>query len=227
MLIDDFIKAFNDNRASHMIVSDRLCVDESFRRWYGMGGSYNNIGLPCYISLDRKSEDGGKIWSCCDGRSGIMLQLKVVKSAEEKELQEKDDDRELNHGTKVLLDLVKPWRNSNRTVCADSYFASVQCARELLKWRLKFIGVIKLSHKDYPMDFLSRKTPQRKGDWFGLVNKNDDQVPEYLSYVWLDRDRRYFLQLHPLLQWVTKLSVIGCTSWSRIRKHPQRGLRST
>jgi Transposase IS4 len=62
MLIDDFIKAFNDHRASHMIVSDRLCVDESFSRWwYGMGGFYINIGLPCYISMDRKPEDGCKI----------------------------------------------------------------------------------------------------------------------------------------------------------------------
>jgi Transposase IS4 len=194
MLIDGFIKAFNDNRASHMIVSDRLvCVDESFSRWYGMGGSYINIGLPCYISMDRKPEDGCEIWSCCDGRSGIMLQIMVVKSAEEKELQEKEDDIDLNHGTKVLMDLVKPWKNGNRIVCANSYFASVQCARELLKWRLKFIAVIKFSHKDYPMDFLSRRTLQRKGDWFGLVNKNEDQVPEYLAFVWLDRDRSYVI----------------------------------
>jgi hypothetical protein len=35
-----------------------------------------------------------------------MLQPKVVKSAEEKELQEKDDDKSLNHGT-------------NRMVCTD------------------------------------------------------------------------------------------------------------
>jgi Transposase IS4 len=63
-----------------------------------------------------------------------MLQLRVVKSEGEKELQvNKDDDTTLNHGTKVLMDLVKPWKNSNRIVCADSYFASVQCARELLK----------------------------------------------------------------------------------------------
>jgi hypothetical protein len=43
------------------------------------------------------------------------------------------------------------------------------------------------------MDILSRRTLQRKGDWFGLVNKNEDQVPEYLAYVWIDRDRRYFM----------------------------------
>jgi hypothetical protein len=36
----------------------------------------------------------------------IMLQLKVVKSEGEKELQvNKDDDTTLNHGSKVLFDL--------------------------------------------------------------------------------------------------------------------------
>jgi Transposase IS4 len=138
MLIDDFINAFNDNRASHVIVSDRLCDDESFSRWYGMGGSYINIGLPCYISMDRKPEDGCEIWSCCDGRSGIMLQLKVVKSAEEKELQEKEDDRDLNHGTKVLMDLVKPWKNSNRIVCADSYFCFCAMCKRVIEMENKF-----------------------------------------------------------------------------------------
>jgi Transposase IS4 len=51
---------------------------------------------------------------------------------------------------------VKPWKNTNRIVCADSYFASVQVAKELLQWKMKFIGVIKNSHKDYPMELLEK-----------------------------------------------------------------------
>jgi hypothetical protein len=82
-----------------------------------------------------------------------MLQLKVVNTAEEKD----DDKKTLNQGTKVLSYLVKCWRNSNRNVCTDSSFAYVQCAREFLKWRLRFLGDIKLSHKDYAMDFLEKR----------------------------------------------------------------------
>jgi hypothetical protein len=82
-----------------------------------------------------------------------MLQQKRVKSAVEND----DDSNTLNHETKVSMDLGKSCKNSNRIVCAESYFASVQCATELLKWRLK------LSHKDYPLDFLVRMVLQRRG----------------------------------------------------------------
>lgn len=52
-------------------------------------------------------------------------------------------DEDLNHGTGVLLDLVEPWRVSNRRVCADSFFASVEAAEKLLQIGLKFIAVVK------------------------------------------------------------------------------------
>jgi Transposase IS4 len=140
MLIDDFVKAFNDNCASQIMVSNGLCVDESFSCWYDRGGSYISIGLPCYIKMDRKLKDSCKIWSCCDGRTGIMLQLKIVKTPTELELQElQDDNKKLNHGSEVLQDLVKPWKNTNRIVCADSYFASVQVANKLLNGRCSLL----------------------------------------------------------------------------------------
>jgi hypothetical protein len=30
MLIDDFVRIFNDHRATNVLVTDRICVDESF-----------------------------------------------------------------------------------------------------------------------------------------------------------------------------------------------------
>jgi Transposase IS4 len=97
MLIDNFVKAFKDNRAPQIMVLDRLCVDESFSRWYGMGGSYINIGLPCYISMDQKPDDGCETWSCCNGHTctGVMLQLKIVKIPAELELQDLQDDKKI------------------------------------------------------------------------------------------------------------------------------------
>jgi len=38
MLVNDFIDAFNDYRDSNYSPSDRICVDESISRWYGLGG---------------------------------------------------------------------------------------------------------------------------------------------------------------------------------------------
>lgn len=37
-MIRDFIVAINDHRASHVIPSQNICVDESMSRWYGLGG---------------------------------------------------------------------------------------------------------------------------------------------------------------------------------------------
>lgn len=46
MLVDDSIEAFNQHRSAFFYVSDQLCVDESFSRWYGQGGAWINMGLP-------------------------------------------------------------------------------------------------------------------------------------------------------------------------------------
>jgi hypothetical protein len=99
-----------------------------------------------FISMDRKPEDGCEIQNAACGRTGIMIRLKLVKTVREAHTEQGEDVEGLNHGTKVLLQLVKPWYHSNRVIVADSYFASVECAEELLKRNLKFIGVVKTSH---------------------------------------------------------------------------------
>jgi hypothetical protein len=58
-LVDDFVDNFNSRRKKHVKPSDVLCVDESISRWYGLGGHWINKGLPMYISLEKKPEDGG------------------------------------------------------------------------------------------------------------------------------------------------------------------------
>ena len=58
-----------------------MCADESISRWYGLGGHWINMGLPMYVAMDRKPEDGLEIQDCCCAKSGIMCQLKLVKTA--------------------------------------------------------------------------------------------------------------------------------------------------
>ena len=83
MLVESFVDNFNFHRKKYVKPSDTLCADESISRWYGLGGHWINMGLPMYISLDRKPEDGAEIQNVCDGHSNIMLRLKLVKSANE------------------------------------------------------------------------------------------------------------------------------------------------
>jgi hypothetical protein len=75
MLVDGFISNFNDYRAENFIPSELICVDESISRWYGQGGSWINHGLPMYVAIDRKPENGCEIQNSACGKSGVMLRL--------------------------------------------------------------------------------------------------------------------------------------------------------
>ena len=192
MLVDDFVKAFNDHRAATFSPSEELCVDESMVRWYGLGGDWINIGLPHYVAIDRKPENGAEIQDSCDGKSGVMLRLKVVK-VQPNDDDDNDDEPDLNHGTMVLKELVEPWLHTDRIVCADSYFSSVQTAIEMLRLGTRFIGVVKTATKKYPMRYLTSLELENRGDLRGLVAEDENGKPELLAFVWMDRDRRYFI----------------------------------
>jgi hypothetical protein len=168
-LVDDFVDQFNNHRANNFFPSDLICVDESISRWYGQGGHWINLGLPMYIAFDRKPENGCEIQNSACGRSGIMMRLKLVKTSEEEGTNlVLNEDEGLLHGTIVLKSLVSPWFHSDRIVCADSYFASVGCAKELLRNGLRFIGVVKTATREFPKAYLSQLELQERGtgrDW--------------------------------------------------------------
>ena len=83
-----------------------------------------------------------------------MMRIRIVKSARNEKYQENDEDN-LNNGTKVLKELVMPWANTHRIVCAYLYFASVTAVEELWKHGICFIGVIKTATRQFPMAYLS------------------------------------------------------------------------
>jgi hypothetical protein len=93
-------------------------------RWYGQGGYWINHGLPQYIAIDRKPKFGCEVQNSCCSRSGIMMQLKLVKTMEEPYTHAQPGDNGLLHGTAVLKYLVLPWARIDRIMCPDSYFAS-------------------------------------------------------------------------------------------------------
>jgi len=133
-----------------------ICVDESISCWYGLGGEWINIGLPMYVAIDHKPERGCRIHHAACGKSGIMLCLRLVKTATEVEANSlAEDDGWLLHGTKVLSELVSPWYHTDCVVCADSYFASVPAAEYLLERGLKFIGVVKTATRHFPQSYLA------------------------------------------------------------------------
>jgi Transposase IS4 len=172
MLDDDHVARFNDHRQCCFFPSERICLDESIARWYGQGGHWINMGLPMYIAIDWKLENGCEIQNAACGVSGVMIWLRLVKTAEEEASNHGEDHQDhLPHGAQVLRWLVSPWANSDWIVCADSYFASVTAALELKKIGLRFIGVVKTATRRFPMAYLQGLELQKQGDRKGLIMK--------------------------------------------------------
>jgi hypothetical protein len=193
LLVDGFVDKFNEYRKNYFVPSHTICVDESISRWYGQGGFWINIGLPMYMAIDRKPENGCEIQNAACGTSGVMLRLKLVKTAEEEGANAVEGDDGLLHGTVVLKSLVLPWAMTNRIVCGDSYFASVGACEEMERIGLRFIGVVKTATRRFPLAYLSALELVQRGDRFGLTANGPDGSPSMLAFVWMDRNRRYFI----------------------------------
>jgi hypothetical protein len=79
-------------------------------------------------------------------------------------------------------------------VVADSYFASVSACVRLFEIGCRFIGVVKTATKQFPMNFLgSLPLPGGKGSRKGLLSTDASSGCQMMSFVWVDRDRRYFI----------------------------------
>jgi Transposase IS4 len=92
------------------------------------------------------------------------------------------------------MELVRPIANTDQVVVADSYFASIQAARELYRMGLQFIGTGKTATNQFPMNYFQRVIlPGGKGDHKSLLAKDPTTGVSLLAFVWADRDRRFFI----------------------------------
>jgi hypothetical protein len=138
MLVDDFNTKFNARHTSAFYPVIEFEAIKSMIPWYGHGGNHINIGLPHYIVKDCKPDNNGKIQNLADVSSGIMIFLKVMKSADKEKAIKKDleldsEEAAYGKGTRVLLEMTKTWCGSNRLVTADAYFALTEVALVLKK----------------------------------------------------------------------------------------------
>ena len=153
-----------------------------------------------YIAIDRKLDNGCEIQNSVCSESGVMLRLLLMKSEEDSHLKTQENNEGLQHGTAILKYPVVPWANSERGVCADSYFASVYSAEEMMWIGIRFIGVVKTDANKFPMEYLSSiEIDEGRGQRVGVVLKTNG-VPTMMACVWMDRDRRYFISTASSLQ---------------------------
>jgi len=191
-LVDAFVGSVNAHREAHVQPSDLLCTDESMCKWYGQGGSWNDRGLPMYVAIDCKPENGCEIQNTACGRSGIMLYVHLVNSAADQRERQSGAESSLLHGTTLLKRLVANCTGSGRIVCADSYFSSVEAALELKGVCLRFICVVKNSTTGYPMTAMSTKEIPARGCSSALYHRDGAGQIDLMAAMWVDRNRRYF-----------------------------------
>ncbi len=195
MLVDDFITNFNAHRASTFYPGIELEADKLMVPWYVHGGDHINIGLPHYVAMDCKPDNGSEIQTLADVSSGILICLKVVKSTNEEKAIEKDldlDPKEAAYGkgTRVLLELMKTWLGSNRLVTADAYFASTEAALALKERDINFIGNAKQCNAAFPKAYLDTLILSKRGDCHVLASINEDTgKTELVAMTWLDCNR--------------------------------------
>lgn len=212
MLLNDHINKFNEHRKHNYYPSTTMCVDESMSKWNGLGGDWINKGIPHYVAIDRKPEDGGEIQDMADGESGCLLQLKVVKSPACRDRAPQPAEwNGLNEGTKTVLQLTQPWSNkATRIVVGDSAFASVQTTRECWKRNLRWIGHVKTATRGFPMTRLGNVQLTGKGDVSCMTAYDEELQMKMMAFVWVDRTRRYFISSARSVGWG---SVYERTRW--------------
>ena len=123
--------------------------------------------------IERKPVNGAEIQNITDVASGIMLRLKIIKSAAEEEAiaaaaADKDNDEDVvadegGKGTQVLSELVATWRDSGRLVTGDAYFASIKAVVKLNEMGLYFIGNVKQCSRRILMEVLGNATLLKRG----------------------------------------------------------------
>jgi hypothetical protein len=121
------------------------------------------------------------------------MRLHLVTTAEDELSRTAPSEAGLLHGTIVLRRFISPWAGSNRIVCGDSYFASVEAATHLRSLGLHFIGVVKTATRKFPMRYLQHQELEARGDRVMLMHENKECEADMMAVMWLDWERRYFI----------------------------------
>ena len=99
----------------YAVPSDLFYLDEGIYHWYVLTGESIDAGLSTHRALERKAENGCGVKTILWAKSGMMVQLQIVKSEEEEDNSDKDES--LGHGILATHQLVESCKNSSRIVC--------------------------------------------------------------------------------------------------------------
>lgn len=149
---DQFVKNCIDNYSP----SENITVDERLATFRGK----------CPFRVYIKSKPGRygiKIWVCSDSHTAYILNSQVYTGM-------MNNQREIKQGSRVVLDMVRPYFGSGRGVTTDNFFTSIPLAEELLKQQLTITGTLRANKREIPAEFAPNSVREEQSSIFGFSN---------------------------------------------------------
>jgi hypothetical protein len=120
----------------------------------------------CPFKMYIKSKPGRygiKIWICADSKTAYILNSLVYTGMI-------SNQREINQGQRVVLDMVRPYFGSRRGVITYNFFTSIPLAQELFNQRLTITGTVRTNKRAVLKEFLPHTSRSENTSLFGFSN---------------------------------------------------------
>lgn len=148
-----------------------LVIDESMVPWRG------RLQFRQYIK-NKSHKYGVKLYKLCTPE-GYTYAIIVYTGKGE-------GGRELDHGKKTVMRLIKDLVNEGRIVITDNFYNSTDLAEELIKNKTFICGTLRPNRKGLPKTVISTKL--KKGNIKGKMNSNGVRV-----FKWVDKRPVYMI----------------------------------
>lgn len=153
--IRDIWNFLNENLSKNYSPHDTITIDEQLFPYRG------KTKFTQYIP-SKPAKYGIKIWWACDSKTKYPLQGKLYTG------RQQGQEREVNQGENVMLQLSKPYSNSGRTIVADNFFTTLEGVKRLTKLGLAFVGTIRSNKVCIPKEMKKQSSRPNLSSLFGF-----------------------------------------------------------
>ncbi len=159
--------------------------------WTGASSESRHDGL---TKIARKPEGVGiELKALASGEMGIIVGLDIMEGKERQKM--KKYNREYGEGTAVCLRLMEPL---GHVLHGDSYFSSVKTLVALAQRGVRFMGIVKTAHREFPLKYLqswaagNEGGPPARGDHV-LLESESEEADKFYAVGWADKKPKFLI----------------------------------
>lgn len=138
--IDDMWLMLNSNLARLYTPGANLTVDEQLFPYRG------RTPFTQYIP-SKPAKYGIKVWWICDSKTHYPLKGMIYGG------KLANEQREVNQGERVVLELIGAYRTTRRTIYCDNFFTTLNLAEVLIENQLAIVGTVRSNKRFVPQEF--------------------------------------------------------------------------